>query len=187
MKRNIIGVLILILFVGWQYWLHAILLPDKPQRLHDLEQELLIEQEKLISAQILNSNLDRVAKLINSNLANSIEDSLAADASVPFMNEVIDLTQQLNIQLKTLEAAKRKREKSFIRTPYHLTIRTTFAKFSELITVLEKSDRLVTVDGFRIVNEVNDLIRARTLEDVQMHDFMIHLNTLTLIKSKSTI
>ncbi len=187
MKRNIVGLLILVLFVGWQYWIYSILLPGKPQQLHELEQELLVEQEKLISAQILNSNLDRVAKLINSNLASSIEDSLAEDASVPFMNEVIDLTQQLGINLKGLEAAKRKREQNFIRTPYHLTIHTTFAKFSELVTILEKSDRMVTIDGFRIINEVNELIRARTLEDIQQHDFMVHLNTLTLIRSKSTI
>ena len=187
MKRTIIAILILVLFVGWQYWMHSMLIPGKPGALMDLEQELQIEQEKLISAQILNSNLDRVAQLINSNLANSLEDSLAEDASVPFMNEVIDLTQQLGIKLRGLEAAKRKREEHFIRTPYHLTITTTYAKFSELVTILEKSDRMVTIDGYRIINDVDELIRARTLEDIQQHDFLIHLNTLTLIKSKSTI
>jgi len=187
MKRLVIGTLILLIFVGWQYSIYSFQVPGKPARLQELEQELIIEQEKLISAQILNSNLDRVAKLINSNLANSLEDSLAEDASVPFMNEVIDLTQRLGINLKGLEAAKRKREQSFIRTPYHLSINTTYAKFSQLVTILEKSDRLVTIDGYRIVNEVNELIRARNMDDIQQHDFLVHLNTLTLIKSKSSI
>jgi hypothetical protein len=46
---------------------------------------------------------------------------------------------------------------------------------------------MVTIDGYRIINDVDELIRARTLEDIQQHDFLVHLNTLTLIKSKSTI
>lgn len=187
MQRLIIGFLAVLLFLGWHYYLFMVAVPGMPEELRRLDKHLRVEQEKLNSAQILNSNLDRVATLIHRNLAASTKDSLATDASLPFMNEMINLTRQLDIELTGLEAGKRKNEKHFTRTPYTLNVRTTYKKFGELVTILEKSDRLVNIDGMRIRNDMNMLTRARNLEDLEKHDFSIHLHTLTLIKSKTKV
>jgi Tfp pilus assembly protein PilO len=184
MKQTIVGLILLLLFSGWHYYIYFVRVPGMPEQVVKLDSELRQEQEKLISAQILNSNLDRVASLINRNLATSLHDSLASDASVPFMNEVIELTNRLGIEMLGLEAGKRKKDKSFVRTPYQLSIKTDYGRFGRLVTTLEKSNRLVTLNGFRIRNDINTLNRARTFDELQKHEFIIYLQTLTLIKSK---
>ena len=53
-----------------------------------LEEEQQELNENLISAQILASQLDRVFTLFQENLALSKADSLADDASLPFLNNL---------------------------------------------------------------------------------------------------
>ena len=87
-KRNII------LFAGFilltlSYWLSAsFLIAEKPFEIKVLEEEQQELNENLISAQILASQLDRVFTLFQENLALSKADSLADDASLPFLNNL---------------------------------------------------------------------------------------------------
>ena len=98
-KRNIIlfGALIILTI---SYWLSSIFfIADKPFEIKLLEQEETELNENLISAQILASKLDRVYTLFQENLALSQQDSLAEDASLPFLNSLTDILDDLNIQL----------------------------------------------------------------------------------------
>ncbi len=61
------------------------LIGDKPLQISVLEDEQGELNENLISAQILASQLDRVFTLFQENLALSQMDSLAEDASLPFL------------------------------------------------------------------------------------------------------
>ena len=98
-KRNIIlfGALVVLTI---SYWLSsAFFIADKPFEIKLLEQEETELNENLISAQILASKLDRVYTLFQENLALSQQDSLAEDASLPFLNSLTDILDDLNIQL----------------------------------------------------------------------------------------
>ena len=96
-KRNIIlfGALIVLTI---SYWLSStFFIADKPFEIKLLEQEETELNENLISAQILASKLDRVYTLFQENLALSQQDSLAEDASLPFLNSLTDILDDLNI------------------------------------------------------------------------------------------
>ncbi|MEL1224465.1 MAG: hypothetical protein VW522_09475, partial [Candidatus Neomarinimicrobiota bacterium] len=98
-KRNIIlfGCLIVL---SLTYWLSAsFLIGEKPFEIRVLEEEQQELNENLISAQILASQLDRVFTLFQENLALSKADSLADDASLPFLNNLTDMLEDLDIKL----------------------------------------------------------------------------------------
>ena len=87
-KRNIIlfGSMILLTL---SYWVSSsLLIGEKPFEIRLLEEEQQELNENLISAQILASQLDRVFTLFQENLALSKADSLADDASLPFLNNL---------------------------------------------------------------------------------------------------
>ena len=63
--------------------------------------------ENLISAQILASQLDRVFTLFQENLALSKVDSLADDANLPFLNNLTDILDELDITLMGIKPKPR--------------------------------------------------------------------------------
>jgi Tfp pilus assembly protein PilO len=186
MKRNITGYILLLLFLLGMGWTYNEVVITKPAKIERLETELRFQQEKLISAQILASELDKVASLIEQNLAASARDSLAADASLPFLNTLIQTLNELNCELVTLKAHPRDRTVSgYIRTPYTVAFRGSYKQFGEFINLMEKSPRLVTLDFFKIDNNLTQLNFARTFEDLKVHDFVVKLSTMTLVRSDS--
>ncbi|SVC51809.1 uncharacterized protein METZ01_LOCUS304663, partial [marine metagenome] len=85
-KRNII-LFSVIIVMSLSYWaFSSLLIGDKPLTILELEDQQTDLNENLISAQILASQLDRVYTLFQENLALSQADSLADDASLPFLN-----------------------------------------------------------------------------------------------------
>ena len=101
-KRNIIlfGALVLLTI---SYWVSAsVLIGEKPFEIRVLEEEQQELNENLISAQILASQLDRVFTLFQENLALSKSDSLADDANLPFLNNLTDMLDELDIKLSLI-------------------------------------------------------------------------------------
>ena len=90
-----------LIYLTLSYWLSAsLLIGEKPFEIKVLEEEEQQElNENLISAQILASQLDRVFTLFQENLALSKADSLADDASLPFLNNLTDMLEELDIKL----------------------------------------------------------------------------------------
>jgi len=88
-KRNgVFALLVTFLTAGFwanQTWVIA----DKPEGLLELEDELVELNEQLISAQILASRVEQVYTLFERNLALSKQDSLADDASLPFLKSLM--------------------------------------------------------------------------------------------------
>ena len=70
---------------------------SKPIKLKKLELKQIELNEQFISAKILAEKLDQVYSLFSRNLALSIEDSLAEDASLPFLKEITNLMNKHNI------------------------------------------------------------------------------------------
>ena len=186
-KRNSIlfGALV---FLTLTYWVSSsMMIGDKPFQITLLEDEETELNENLISAQILASQLDRVFTLFQENLALSKVDSLADDANLPFLNNLTDILDDLDITLMGIKPKPREDKKSYLKAPYLITLECTFEQFGKFLSEIERSARLITVDEFEVKNGI-ERIKANTEEDKLIdQEFVVNLSTITLVKSKSKI
>ena len=184
-KRNIalFGCLIVL---SLSYWLSAsFLIGEKPFDIRVLEEEQQELNENLISAQILASQLDRVFTLFQENLALSKADSLADDASLPFLNNLTDMLEDLDIKLLGIKPKPRIDKITYFKAPYIITLECSYDQFGKFLTEIERSPRLITIDEFEVKNGI-ERIKANTDEErLLFQEFVVNLSTITLVKSKS--
>ena len=182
-KRNIIlfGVLIVLTI---SYWLSAtFFIGDKPFEIKLLEQEETELNENLISAQILASKLDRVYTLFQENLALSQQDSLAEDASLPFLNSLTDILEDLDIQLLGIKPKDRESKGEYYKSPYAITIECSYEEFGKFLAEIERSPRLITLNEYEVKNGVERVKTNVSEEDLIEQVFELNLATITLVKS----
>ena len=183
MKRNLIMLIILVLFGGsaWGYynWVYT----EYPQKIRQYDRTIQLRDEKLISAQIIHQQLDLVANLIEKNIAFSKNDSLADDANLTFLKYVTGILEELDIELKKLEPGKKSARLDYVRTPYTLTVNASFKQVGNFINRLEKSERLITVEQFEIDNAIrksgNKRMDKRKHVDLSAHVMVLRISTLT--------
>ena len=184
-KRNIIlfGCLIILTL---SYWLSAsFLIGEKPFEIRVLEEEQQELNENLISAQILASQLDRVFTLFQENLALSKADSLADDASLPFLNNLTDMLEELDVKLLGIKPKQRIDKITYFKAPYIVTLECTYNQFGKFLSEIERSPRLITIDEFEVKNGI-ERIKANTAEERLIYqEFIVSLSTITLVKSKN--
>ncbi len=184
-KRNIIlfGCLIVLTLT---YWASAsFLIGDKPFEIRVLEEEQQELNENLISAQILASQLDRVFTLFQENLSLSKADSLADDASLPFLNNLTDMLEDLDIKLLGIKPKTRIDKITYFKAPYIITLECSYDQFGKFLTEIERSPRLITIDEFEVKNGI-ERIKANTDEERLIYqEFVVNLSTITLVKSKN--
>jgi len=184
-KRNIalFGCLIVL---SLSYWLSAsFLIGEKPFEIRVLEEEQQELNENLISAQILASQLDRVFTLFQENLALSKADSLADDASLPFLNNLTDMLEDLDIKLLGIKPKPRIDKNTYFKAPYIITLECSYDQFGKFLTEIERSPRLITIDEFEVKNGI-ERIKANTDEErLLFQEFVVNLSTITLVKSKN--
>ena len=184
-KRNIVlfGCLIVL---SLSYWLSAsFLIGEKPFKIRVLEEEQQELNENLISAQILASQLDRVFTLFQENLALSKADSLADDASLPFLNNLTDMLEDLDIKLLGIKPKPRIDKITYFKAPYIITLECSYDQFGKFLTEIERSPRLITIDEFEVKNGI-ERIKANTDEErLLFQEFVVNLSTITLVKSKN--
>ena len=184
-KRNIVlfGCLIVL---SLSYWLSAsFLIGEKPFEIRVLEEEQQELNEDLISAQILASQLDRVFTLFQENLALSKADSLADDASLPFLNNLTDMLEDLDIKLLGIKPKPRIDKITYFKAPYIITLECSYDQFGKFLTEIERSPRLITIDEFEVKNGI-ERIKANTDEErLLFQEFVVNLSTITLVKSKN--
>ena len=186
-KRNMLLFTSLIVLTI-SYWLGAsVLVGDKPFQIQLLEDEQTELNENLISAQILASQLDRVFTLFQENLALSQMDSLAEDASMPFLNSLTDMMDALNIELLNIKPKQRIKKGGYFKSPYIVTIRCTFDEFGKFLSEIERSPRLITIDEYEVKNGIERIKANASEEDLMYQEFLINLSTITLVKSKSKV
>lgn len=102
-NRNLLLLLFSILLTVTFWIFSTALIGNKPNQVRDLEDEITELNEQLISAQILANKLDRVYTLVEKNLALSIQDSLAEDASIPFLNDLTGILENLGIKVQSIQ------------------------------------------------------------------------------------
>ena len=161
MKRNLILLIILLLFGGgaWSYfhWVYA----DYPQRIRQYDRTIQLRDEKLISAQIIHQQLDLVANLIEKNLAVSKSDSLAEDASLPFLKYITEILEELEIKLIKLEPGKKSARLDYVRTPYTLTLDASYKKLGSLSTDLRNRRGSSRLNSSRLITQSANPVQGR--------------------------
>tara|TARA_B100000029_G_scaffold153318_1_gene148535 strand:- start:9411 stop:9986 length:576 start_codon:yes stop_codon:yes gene_type:complete len=186
-KRNtlLFGALILL---SISFWVSAsALIGEKPFEIRVLEEEQTELNENLISAQILASELDRVFTLFQENLALSQADSLADDANLPFLDNLTDMLDDLDIKLLGIKPKSRVDKKTFFKAPYIITLECTFDQFGKFLSEIERSPRLITMDEFEVKNGI-ERIKQNVDEDALLNqEFVVSLSTITLVKSKPKV
>lgn len=184
-KRNIIlfGAFVLLTILFWVSG--SLMIGDKPFQIRLLEDEQTELNENLISAQILDRQLDRVYTLFQENLALSQQDSLAQDASLPFLNSLTDMLDDLDIQLLGIKPKDRESKDDYYKSPYVITIECTYEEFGKFLAEMERSPRLITVNEYEVRNGVERIKTNVREEDLMNQVFEVNLATITLVKSKS--
>ena len=186
-KRNAIFAL-LVTFLTAGFWANqAWMIADKPEGLLDLEDELVELNEQLISAQILASRIEQVYTFFEQNLALSKQDSLADDASLPFLKSLMKMMNGLGISLLKIKPKPRIEKTNYIAAPYEVIMKCSYDELGKFMAELEKSPRLVTIDEFHVKNGI-ERIKSNTSEmDLREQIIEIHLSTLTMVKSKTKV
>ena len=184
-KRNIIlfGAIIILTL---SYWVSsAFFIGDKPFEIKLLEQEETELNENLISAQILASKLDRVYTLFQENLALSQQDSLAEDASLPFLNSLTDILDDLDIQLLGIKPKDRESKGDYYKSAYVITVECTYDEFGKFLAEIERSPRLITLNEYEVKNGIERVKTNVSEDDLLEQVFELNLATITLVKSRS--
>jgi Tfp pilus assembly protein PilO len=186
-KRNgIFALLVTFLTAGFwanQTWMIA----DKPEGLLDLEDELVELNEQLISAQILASKVGQVYSLFEQNLALSKQDSLADDASLPFLKSLMEMMNGHGITLLNIKPKPRVEKTNHIAAPYEVIMKCSYDELGKFMSELEKSPRLVTIDEFHVKNGIERIKSNASEMDLREQIIEIHLSTLTMVKSKTKV
>ncbi|MFQ6614830.1 MAG: type 4a pilus biogenesis protein PilO [Fidelibacterota bacterium] len=166
------------------FWVQVTMLfGDKPKQIRALEEQQTELNEQLISAQILASKLDRVYTLFEENLALTSRDSLAEDASIPFIDDLTGMLERQNISLESIKPKERIERGNYIMSPYQLLIRCSFDQLGEFMAELERSPRLISVDEFSVNNGIERIKNITREEELQNQLVELSLSTLTLVKS----
>ena len=186
-KRNgVFALLVTFLTAGFwanQTWMIA----DKPEGLLDLEDELVELNEQLISAQILASRVEQVYTLFERNLALSKQDSLADDASLPFLKSLMKMMNGHGITLLNIKPKPRIEKTNYIAAPYEVIMKCSYDELGKFMAELEKSPRLVTIDEFHVKNGIERIKSNASEMDLREQIIEIHLSTLTMVKSKTKV
>ena len=186
-KRNgIFALLVTFLTAGFwanQTWMIA----DKPEGLLDLEDKLVELNEQLISAQILASRVEQVYTLFERNLALSKQDSLADDASLPFLKSLMKMMNGHGITLLNIKPKPRIEKTNYIAAPYEVIMKCSYDELGKFMAELEKSPRLVTIDEFHVKNGIERIKSNASEMDLREQIIEIHLSTLTMVKSKTKV
>lgn len=181
MKRNLLLLAALILFnVIFRFVSGSFV--SKPDEIYDLEELQQKENEKYITAQILSQSLNQVYAMFESNLAATKNDERNEAASLPFLEQLTDILDRL--QIKTLKLKPKPKEKmnNFTAIPYEIEIFCTFEKFGKFVLELERNDRLITIDNFVVHNGTERISNSTKPEDLIDQVIELTISTITLNK-----
>jgi len=185
MKRIQYLLIIIVLAAGGFYYGLNFVYAPKPGNIRYLNHQIDQLNEKLITAQILANKLDRVYTLFEQNLALSTRDSLAKDASMPFLNNLTGKLDRLGIKLLNIRPRLSVSNRGYVETPYELGIECDYTQLGDLMADLERSERLITVREFLVKNDLSRLKMIRKGSLLHTQTIEMKLSTLTLIKGKS--
>jgi len=194
MRDNLIFLLILVLFLAGCYSYYMNVIVPQPLKLRELQSEIADKNKQLLAAQILAEKRPGVTGLIQGNLMQSMQDSLAEKASVPFLRFLTDNMDKLNIRLISLtpkdildsEDPTAMAEKEFIEIPYEMKVLASYDEFGKFLNSLEQSSRLIRISSFDIINEIDQSsYEEEVVGRPRQHPITVEVNTIAILKASS--
>jgi len=184
-NRNIILVILSILFIITNSLLYSYIYDYKYDLIIDLEDEQKIVNEKFITAQILSEKLNNVYNVFEQNLANDNNDPKNKEANMVFLKDLTDVLEKLDIKLLQIEPGGKKKIGFLTYIPYTMELKCTYEEIGKLITELEASNRLITIEDLIIKNGIEKIKRtSNAIDEINDIRTLLSINTITLNKSR---
>ena len=184
-NRNIILFIITLLFISLNYILVSFFFTSKIDLIEELEEEQKIVNEKFITAQILSEELDNVYSVFEQNLASNKNDPKNKESNMLFLKDLTDILEKLEIKLIQIEPGGKKKKGLLTLIPYTMELKCNYEEIGKLVTELEASNRLITVDEIIIKNGIEKIKKNSNNQDA-INDVktILAINTVTLNKPK---
>lgn len=182
MKRNIVMLVIILIFTAGFWYAKNTVYEPKPGRIEDLQVEQTRYNEKLITSQILSESLDRVYTIFETNLVDGKDDNVYEESGREFLDELTDILDFLEIEVLHLEPKSILESRTFAEFPIELEIRCTYEKFGKFITDLEKNNTLVKIKKFKLKNGIERISTMRSRDQLMNQTIEMELSTITLKK-----
>ena len=184
-NKNIILVILSILFIITNSLLYSYIYDYKYDLIIDLEDEQKIVNEKFITAQILSEKLNNVYNVFEQNLANDNNDPKNKEANMVFLKDLTDVLEKLDIKLLQIEPGGKKKIGFLTYIPYTMELKCSYEEIGKLITELEASNRLITIEDLIIKNGIEKIKRnSNTIDELSDIRTLLSINTITLNKSR---
>ena len=185
LNRNVILLFVTLLFISINYILVSYFFTSKIDLIETLEEEQKIVNEKFITAQILSEELDNVYNVFEQNLASNKNDPKNKESNMLFLKDLTDILEKLEIKLIQIEPGGKKRKGLLTLIPYTMELKCNYEEIGKLVTELEASNRLITVDEIIIKNGIEKIKKNSNNQDA-INDVktILAINTVTLNKPK---
>jgi hypothetical protein len=194
MRDNLIFLLILVLFLVGCYSYYMNVIVPQPLKLQDLKLQIAEKNKQLLAAQILAEKRPGVTSLIQGNLIQGLQDSLAEKASVPFLRFLTNNMDRLDIRLISLtpkdildsEDPAAMAEKDYIEIPYEMKVLASYDEFGKFLNLLEQSSRLIRISSFDVINEIDQgSYEEEVVGKPRQHPITVEVNTIAILKASS--
>ena len=185
LNRNVILLIVTLLFISLNYILVSFFFISKIDLIEELEEEQKIVNEKFITAQILSEELDNVYSVFEQNLASNKNDPKNKESNMLFLKDLTDILEKLEIKLIQIEPGGKKKKGLLTLIPYTMELKCNYEEIGKLVTELEASNRLITVDEIIIKNGIEKIKKNSNNQDA-INDVktILSINTVTLNKPK---
>lgn len=183
--RNIMLIIATIIFLIANSLFYSYLYYGKTDIITDLEEEQQIANEKFITAQILSEKLDNVYNVFEKNLASESNDPKNKEANMLFLKDLTDILEKLEIKLLQIEPGGKKKKGLLTYIPYTMELKCNYEEIGKLITELEASNRLITIEEIVIKNGIEKIKKnSNNPEEINDIRTLLSINTITLNKSR---
>ena len=185
LNRNIILIIVSIVFIITNSFLNSYLYNYKYDLIIDLEDEQQIANEKFITAQILSEKLNNVYNVFEQNLATDNNDPKNKEANMLFLKDLTDILEKLDIKLLQIEPGGKNKKGLLTYIPYTMELKCNYEEVGKLITALEASNRLITIEEVIIKNGIEKIKKnANNVDAINDIKTLLSINTITLNKSR---
>ena len=183
MIRNIILISTTAIFLIIFMVTKAFFFSGKSDEIPDLQHQQKKINEKYITAQILSQDLKHVYSLFEHNLALKKNDLKNQEASIDFLKELTELTNELDIVTNKIHPKPKQKSGKHTLIPYNLEIRCDYEKLGKFLSELENNERLIIVNDFIFDNSLERVTNQGMLEKLPDQDIEMTISTVTLNKA----
>lgn len=192
MKQNLIVLILLLGLLFGSYYYYQNYIVPQPEELKSLQAQIEEKNKQLLAAQILGEKRAGVTSLIRNNLIQSLGDSLAEKASIPFLRELTLEMDRLDIRLVGItpmdivgsDDPATLKQKEFIQVPYEMQIIASYDELGKFLDILEKSPHLIRIAAFNVTNEIDQSSFAEEIAGKpRQHQVSLTVNTIAILKA----